>query len=122
MRRAASGRPRGEAELLELRTRVDGGGRRVVKDLSAVGQAEVVRGGPSLPLSTCAHCKRCATVREDALLHCESEHCPAAYHEYCIDAAVAAAVAQRPELLSVAILCPLCALKQTLAADSQSKG
>lgn len=58
----------------------------------------------------CHHCKGNDKLDLDLFLFCEVESCPAVYHHYCIDAAVADAVMRKPELLHHPILCPLCSL------------
>ena len=58
----------------------------------------------------CTHCSVAGVPLDANFLYCEVLGCPAAYHEYCVDAAVAAAVAKQPALLERVVLCPLCSI------------
>ena len=49
--------------------------------------------------TVCTHCSVAGVPLDANFLYCEVLGCPAAYHEYCVDAAVAAAVAKQPALL-----------------------
>jgi len=95
-----------ELDLIELRGLAEGDGRRCVKTFGASSIGVVAD-----RLVACLQCKEESRVSEDALLFCELPGCPAAYHAYCIDAAVAAAIAQRPELVNSVILCPACSVR-----------
>lgn len=105
-RRGFSVKNEAELDLAELRCLAEGEGKRCVKTLDASSNGVVAD-----RVIACSHCKEESRVCEDALLFCELPGCPAAYHGYCIDAAVAAAVAQKPELINSVILCPVCSLR-----------
>ena len=95
-----------ELDLIELRCLAEGEGRRCVKTFDTSSNGVVAD-----RLVACLQCKGESRLCEDALLFCELPGCPGAYHAYCIDAAVAAAIAQRPELMNSVILCPACSVR-----------